>query len=66
MLNQPFAEVVISPCVGTCKLNAEQVCVGCGRSLVEIGQWLRADNEQRRRIVEAARARRADLAASVV
>jgi predicted Fe-S protein YdhL (DUF1289 family) len=25
-----------SPCVGVCRLDAHQVCVGCGRHIVEI------------------------------
>jgi uncharacterized protein len=51
------SEVVVSPCIGTCKLNARQVCVGCGRTIEEIGAWFRASNEERRSIVAAARAR---------
>jgi uncharacterized protein len=52
-------EVVVSPCIGTCKLNARQICVGCGRTLQEIGAWFRATNDERRAIVEAAQVRRA-------
>jgi predicted Fe-S protein YdhL (DUF1289 family) len=25
-----------SPCVGVCRLDAQQVCIGCGRHIVEI------------------------------
>jgi predicted Fe-S protein YdhL (DUF1289 family) len=62
MPDQQTVEVVVSPCIGICKLNAQQVCVGCGRTLQEIGAWLRADNEQRRSIVAAARVRRGTVA----
>jgi uncharacterized protein len=51
-------DVVVSPCVGTCKLDALQVCVGCGRTIEEIGAWFRASNEERRAIVAAAELRR--------
>jgi hypothetical protein len=51
------AELVVSPCIGTCKLDALQVCVGCGRTIEEIGAWLRANNDERRTIVAAAQLR---------
>jgi len=51
-------EVVVSPCIGSCKLDALQVCTGCGRTIEEIGSWLRASNEERRVIVAAAQLRR--------
>jgi len=51
-------EVVASPCIGTCKLDALQVCVGCGRTIQEIGAWFRASNEERHAIVVAAEQRR--------
>ena len=51
-------EVVVSPCIGTCKLDALQVCEGCGRTIEEIGAWFRASNEARRAIVAAAQLRR--------
>ncbi|EIT68114.1 hypothetical protein WQQ_45490 [Hydrocarboniphaga effusa AP103] len=45
-----------SPCVGICQLNADQLCVGCGRSLSEIAEWARATADRQRRIkAEAAR-----------
>jgi uncharacterized protein len=58
------SDVVTSPCIGTCKLNAQQVCVGCGRTIEEIGAWFRATNEQRRAIVAAAHLRRVTALAS--
>jgi predicted Fe-S protein YdhL (DUF1289 family) len=51
-------DVVASPCIGTCKLDALQMCVGCGRTIQEIGAWFRASNEERRAIVVAAELRR--------
>ena len=32
-------DVVISPCVGICALNEDDVCVGCYRTGMEISGW---------------------------
>jgi predicted Fe-S protein YdhL (DUF1289 family) len=48
---------VLSPCIGLCKLDAERVCVGCGRRMYEIVAWSEADDEKRLKIRAAARAR---------
>jgi predicted Fe-S protein YdhL (DUF1289 family) len=29
-------EAVASPCVGVCRLDDNQICIGCGRHIVEI------------------------------
>jgi hypothetical protein len=55
---QPAAPVA-SPCNQVCVLDAQQVCVGCGRTLQEIAEWSRAGGERRRQIVAAARLRQA-------
>ena len=36
-----------SPCVGVCSLDERDVCVGCGRTPEEIGEWGTMDNHQR-------------------
>lgn len=28
-----------SPCVRICTLNADKICIGCGRNLEEIQNW---------------------------
>ncbi|MFO1399710.1 MAG: DUF1289 domain-containing protein [Steroidobacteraceae bacterium] len=48
---------VPSPCIGLCKLDAEHVCVGCGRRMYEIVAWSQADDERRLKIRAAAAAR---------
>ncbi|MEM8767129.1 MAG: DUF1289 domain-containing protein [Pseudomonadota bacterium] len=48
---------ITSPCVKVCQLDENDVCLGCGRSLDEIGAWSRASNAERRRILENAAAR---------
>ena len=29
----------VSPCTGVCSIDVKDICVGCRRSLVEIGGW---------------------------
>jgi len=37
-----------SPCVGVCVLDeGEGLCVGCGRTIAEIGNWLKFDDAER-------------------
>jgi len=51
-----------SPCINVCKLDAAQtLCLGCARSLDEIGRWSRADSAERLRIWQQLPARRAAL-----
>ncbi len=55
-----YDEEVKSPCIGVCRLNDQQVCTGCFRTLKEIGEWGRVDNERRRSIVQDALSRISD------
>jgi predicted Fe-S protein YdhL (DUF1289 family) len=48
---------VPSPCRDVCQLDAGGICIGCGRSMAEISEWTRADNDRRLQIRAAARAR---------
>jgi predicted Fe-S protein YdhL (DUF1289 family) len=52
-----MVDAVASPCIGICRLNAWQVCVGCGRTGHEIAQWLAASEARRAAIVLQARVR---------
>lgn len=36
-----------SPCVQQCTLNMDDTCVGCGRQLNEIMQWVSYSEKQR-------------------
>jgi uncharacterized protein len=37
-----------SPCVKICVLDPERrICVGCGRTMAEIGGWLRMSDAER-------------------
>jgi hypothetical protein len=44
---------MISPCVRHCTLDPESgLCVGCGRTLAEIGKWTRYTDDERRAIMD--------------
>ena len=45
-------EPVESPCVSICRLDDNDVCVGCFRTATEIGQWLSYSAEQRSDIMK--------------
>jgi uncharacterized protein len=49
---------VESPCIKVCVLDAQSVCVGCGRSLEEIGSWSGASPDEQREICQKAAQRR--------
>jgi predicted Fe-S protein YdhL (DUF1289 family) len=54
----PQTETVESNCVKLCKLDArKEFCIGCGRSLRDIGDWAKATNDQRRDIISRAEKR---------
>lgn len=49
---------ILSPCSGVCTIAGEDTalaghCIGCGRSLEEIGQWRDLDNDTRAKIMTA-------------
>lgn len=41
----------MSPCIGVCALDADDICIGCWRSGREITEWGRVDNEAKRAIL---------------
>jgi len=43
---------VESPCVSICRLDENEMCVGCFRTATEIGQWLSYTDEQRSEIMK--------------
>ncbi len=51
---------VESPCIKNCSLDRNNICPGCHRSLDEIIAWSDADDNTKRKIIEAARLRRAE------
>ena len=48
---------VKSPCVKRCSLDREKVCPACRRTIDEIIAWPDADDETRKRILEAVKIR---------
>ena len=42
---------VISPCQSICRLNANDVCEGCGRTKKEIREWKNYSDKRRRVIM---------------
>lgn len=51
-------DVVQSPCIGSCALNDDDICVGCFRASTEIAAWGQVDNKGKRTIVNNAKARK--------
>jgi predicted Fe-S protein YdhL (DUF1289 family) len=46
-----YADVVPSPCVSLCKMNADRShCMGCYRSIDEIRAWSKAETAERQQI----------------
>lgn len=60
----PFSEPIVSPCVKSCRLDgAGRFCLGCERSVEEIGVWAVLGAAERDRIMaELPGRRRARLA----
>jgi hypothetical protein len=47
-----------TPCVKICSLDhAASICLGCGRTLLEIEQWTRLSDAERRAIIDELPAR---------
>lgn len=45
-------DTVPSPCIKLCVVDRQSgLCAGCGRTLAEIGGWLRFSDEQRRAVM---------------
>jgi len=57
-MSAPFPQSEIaSPCIRTCCLDDDDVCIGCGRALAEIVAWGTAGDDERRAILERAEVR---------
>jgi predicted Fe-S protein YdhL (DUF1289 family) len=53
------AVAVPSPCIDICRLDAQGMCIGCGRTLGEIAEWSRAGDARRREILRGLELRKA-------
>jgi uncharacterized protein len=59
------AQPVRSPCIKVCVLDADGMCVGCGRRIDEIAGWAELTAQQQRSICERAAHRLSQSAGSV-
>ncbi|AKS42372.1 DUF1289 domain-containing protein [Wenzhouxiangella marina] len=52
-MGEPIAPIpeIESPCIGTCTLGPDALCIGCFRSADEIAAWLSLSAAQRRAIM---------------
>lgn len=50
-----------SPCIGTCRIDADGLCAGCARTLDEIARWGGMDIDARLRVLAQLRERRAAI-----
>lgn len=58
--------MVQSPCNKICTLNAEGVCIGCGRSRAEIGAWSQISDADKAKVVKKAKERLATMGVKAV
>ena len=49
-----------TPCVGICKYNKDNYCVGCKRHSDEISNWINYSNEMRQAIMQDLKERKID------
>ena len=62
---KPEAQHVSSPCISVCTIDpASGLCMGCYRTLDEIGGWIDLSNEAKRALVAALPSRHSLLGAS--
>lgn len=43
---------VRSPCIANCKLDENEVCMGCFRTIEEIISWSSSSNNQKQTIID--------------
>lgn len=44
-------KLIPNPCKSICKLNSNDVCIGCHRTKKEVAEWPKLSNEQRYDII---------------
>jgi predicted Fe-S protein YdhL (DUF1289 family) len=55
----------MSPCKKICKLNDQNICIGCGRTLEDITKWTRLSELERNERTERANQRMLDMRVSL-
>jgi uncharacterized protein len=49
----PMTRRVMSPCIGICMLDQKTgFCLGCRRTIEEIGRWAMMDDSQRQAVID--------------
>lgn len=51
-LPPPSETPALSPCIGTCRLDARGLCTGCLRTGEEIGRWRAMSDTERLHLME--------------
>jgi predicted Fe-S protein YdhL (DUF1289 family) len=53
MAPAPQLRRVMSPCIGICMIDPQGsgLCLGCKRTVEEIGRWMMLDDAERQRIL---------------
>jgi predicted Fe-S protein YdhL (DUF1289 family) len=54
-----------SPCNGICRLDREEICVGCFRTRAEIGRWTQLNDVEKSFVLAARDGRRKNVAATM-
>jgi uncharacterized protein len=50
---------VMSPCIGICTLDRKSgFCLGCKRTVEEIGRWMMMDDPERQKVIDQLPARK--------
>ncbi len=42
---------MLTPCINICKINEQNICIGCFRTLNEIAQWTKYSDLERTQII---------------
>ena len=42
---------VLSPCINICKLNSDNICIGCYRTIKEITNWTKLSDEEKIKVL---------------
>lgn len=45
-------DTVISPCISICRLDNNDVCIGCFRSVDEIRKWYESTNDEKKQFIK--------------
>lgn len=42
--------MVDSPCIGICSTLFDDVCKGCGRTIIEVSNWVAMSSEEKKQV----------------